>query len=314
MENFDLIPGIIFDEEFEACKSRGNQNSPKERELIRKMADRIEHFILSEYQGRLSEIGSERVHDGRDWDNWEKMDDNFDNNTGPHPLFFITGSRVIEYHLCYKPVSFGDKNDFGLFLFFQLKNCTLHDIEDWLNALLSKHGIPFLSFLDTHLDEYKEFYQDKWFNFISKWLDKVKEGIKEKENMGSVKDTNKPVDSAEKDGTQVEETSQKLGLTNAQLALLFYFFFKHVGLEIRSGIDIAPVAKLVHLLSNKPISKLPNSDIYKMLGKVPSIHQSPERNISDMEVVKSRFKDFSFNEIEKEINDTIKREISVKKK
>ncbi len=314
MENYELIPGIIFDEEYEGCKSRDFQNSAEEKELIRKMADRIEDFMLSQYKGRLSEIGAERIQDGKDWDYWEKLNANFDKNEGPFPYFFFTGSRIIEYHLCYKPLSFEDKNDFGLFLFFQLRNCSLHDVEGWLDGLLTKHGIPFLSFLDTHLDGYKEFYQERWFNFISKWLDKVKEGIKEKENVSSVKDGNTPADFAEKEGIQVEETSQKFGLTNAQLAMLFYFFFKHVGVEIRSGVDIAPVAKLVHLLSNKPISKLPNSDIYKMLAKAPSIHPSPEKNIGDMEIIKSRFKDFGFNEIEKEINDVIRSEKNVKKK
>jgi hypothetical protein len=93
-----------------------------------------------------------------------------------------------------------------------------------------------------------------------------------------------------------EKEPQLNGYTNAQLVLIFYYFFKYCGLEPRVKIDIAPIAKFMHLITGKKFTATTNSDFYKKLQIVPNI-KTGRGLIKDLEVIKPLFKAAQLNEI-----------------
>lgn len=92
--------------------------------------------------------------------------------------------------------------------------------------------------------------------------------------------------------------------TNSQIVLIFYYFFKFNGLEPRVSIDIAPIAKFIHLITGKDFTTIPNSDFYKKLKSVPNF-KSDKDLIIDLEAIKSLFKTVQLNEIVKMIENEI---------
>lgn len=99
-------------------------------------------------------------------------------------------------------------------------------------------------------------------------------------------------------------TKQLSAFSNSELVLLFYYFFAENGLTIRESIDIAPIAKFIHLITGKKFTVTTSSDIYKKLKKAPNFKTDKEL-IKDLEKVKKQFEDFQLNNIaqsmEKEI-------------
>jgi len=92
--------------------------------------------------------------------------------------------------------------------------------------------------------------------------------------------------------------------TNSQIVLIFYYFFKFNGLEPRVSIDIAPIAKFIHLITGKDFTTIPNSDFYKKLKSVPNFKSDKDLMI-DLEVIKPFFKTVQLNEIVKMIENEI---------
>lgn len=94
------------------------------------------------------------------------------------------------------------------------------------------------------------------------------------------------------------------GYSNSQLVLIFYYFFKQSGLEPRISIDIAPIAKFLHLVTGKDFKAITHSDIYKKLQKAPNV-KSDKAIISDLESIKPLFQKVQLNEIVKMIDNEI---------
>lgn len=97
------------------------------------------------------------------------------------------------------------------------------------------------------------------------------------------------------------KNSSLSNFTNGQLVLIFYFFFKTNGLEIRTDIDAAPVAKFIHLVLGKELNEVASSDIYKKLLKAPNF-TSDTQLIKDLGVVKQLFNNVQLFEVVKEID------------
>lgn len=94
------------------------------------------------------------------------------------------------------------------------------------------------------------------------------------------------------------------GYTNAQLVLIFYYFFKQNGLEPRKNIDISPLAKFIHLITGKEFKAVTSSDFYKKLQTVPNFKTDKEL-INDLEAIKPLFKKVQLNEVVKMIENEI---------
>ncbi len=100
-------------------------------------------------------------------------------------------------------------------------------------------------------------------------------------------------------------TKPQLGqYTNSQLVLIFYYFFKNNGLEPRKSIDIAPIAKFLHLVTGKEFKTVVSSDFYKKLQKVPNF-KSDKELINDLEAIKPLFQKVQLTEIVKMIDNEI---------
>lgn len=104
--------------------------------------------------------------------------------------------------------------------------------------------------------------------------------------------------------TQPKAKPQLGGYTNAQLVLIFYYFFKQNGLEPRVSIDISPIAKFIHLITGKEFKAVTSSDFYKKLQTVPNFKTDKEL-INDLETIKPLFKMVQLNEVVKMIENEI---------
>lgn len=93
--------------------------------------------------------------------------------------------------------------------------------------------------------------------------------------------------------------------TKSQLVLLFWYFFKHNGLEPRVNIDVSPIAKFIHLIVGKEFDNASNSDYYKMLKKAPNFKNSEKSLIEDLEKIKKHFESVQLIDIANYIGDEI---------
>lgn len=94
-------------------------------------------------------------------------------------------------------------------------------------------------------------------------------------------------------------------LSKAQAILVVYYTFKFYGIEPRTTSGVAPLAKLTHMFLNKPLSKVPNSDVYKMFLKAPNL-KGDERLLRDLIIVKEIFLEYELAEIAELVEDEIK--------
>lgn len=105
--------------------------------------------------------------------------------------------------------------------------------------------------------------------------------------------------------TTTPKAKPRLGeYSNSQLVLIFYYFFKYLGIEPRVNIDIAPIAKFLHLITGKEFSNTQSSDFYKKLSKAPN-HIGDKSLIDDLNHIKPLFQKVKLNEIVKMIDNEI---------
>lgn len=105
--------------------------------------------------------------------------------------------------------------------------------------------------------------------------------------------------------TTTPKVDPRLGeYTNSQLVLIFYYFFKYSGIELRRNTNIAPIAKFLHLITGKEFSNTQNSDFYKKLSKAPN-HIVDRSLIDDLNYIKPLFQKVQLNEIVKMIDNEI---------
>nr|WKN35059.1 hypothetical protein K4G66_22025 [Tunicatimonas sp. TK19036] len=94
------------------------------------------------------------------------------------------------------------------------------------------------------------------------------------------------------------------GFTNSQIVLVFYYFFKYAGIEPRRDMDIAPMAKFIHLITDKELTSVANSDYYKKLQRAPNF-KTDKQLIKDCEIISPYFSKVGLNEIVKMIENEI---------
>lgn len=94
-------------------------------------------------------------------------------------------------------------------------------------------------------------------------------------------------------------------LTNSQVVLVFYYFFKYCGLELRKNIDVSTMAKFIHLLTGKDYKGVNSSDYYKKLkNNVPNFKSDKDLK-SDLLIIKPLFLQTELKEIVKMIDNEI---------
>ena len=92
--------------------------------------------------------------------------------------------------------------------------------------------------------------------------------------------------------------------TSSQIVLIFYYFFKYNGFDPRNNVDIAPIAKFLHLITGRNYTTVQNSDFYKKLQYVPNF-KSDKGLIKDLETIKLLFAKVELYEVVKLIDNEI---------
>ena len=91
--------------------------------------------------------------------------------------------------------------------------------------------------------------------------------------------------------------------TNSQVVLIFHYFFKYSGFELRKNIDIAPIAKFIHLLTGKVLkNNIDSSDYYKKLKSNSPHFKSDKELKNDLMTIKLLFQQVQLSEIVKMID------------
>lgn len=96
------------------------------------------------------------------------------------------------------------------------------------------------------------------------------------------------INETEKYQIALSDNKPKSTYTSSQQVLIYYYGLKSFGLEPRVDIDIAPLAKLLHLLIGKTFTECGNSDLYKKLLKAPNFKKD-QQLLKDLEIVKYAF-------------------------
>lgn len=106
------------------------------------------------------------------------------------------------------------------------------------------------------------------------------------------------------DNPTEQPSKPNLPYTNSQLVLIFYYFLKSAGLEIRKELNIATAAKFMHLITGKPFTESTHSEFYKKLQAAPN-EKSDKELIKDLEVIKPLFEAVKLNDATKLIEQEI---------
>jgi hypothetical protein len=102
---------------------------------------------------------------------------------------------------------------------------------------------------------------------------------------------------------EVEENTKK-ALTETQWVLVYYYFFKYLGIEVRKNIDISLLARFIHLATGTKFTTIQKSEINKKLAKVPNINTNKQL-VKDLIAVKSVFLEFGAKEMVQLIDNEI---------
>lgn len=94
-------------------------------------------------------------------------------------------------------------------------------------------------------------------------------------------------------------------LPNSQKVLLYYYGLKSIGFEFRKTSDIAPIARLMHLLFGEEYTTSNNSDFYKKLLVAPNVKKNKSL-ITDLEAIKPLFAKVGMKDAIQLINTEIK--------
>ncbi len=140
-----------------------------------------------------------------------------------------------------------------------------------------KIGEPILNY-----EEY-ELYIGCIAVFLSEWLNRLlllPENSNSSSDMG-LKELSAPM----------EETEQKIKnseFSRSRQALLFYYVLEIMGIDIRTDGSMAAFTHFGHALFAWPYSKMDNSELYKMMKKLPFL-KPDNLLLKDLEFVKRQF-------------------------
>lgn len=111
-----------------------------------------------------------------------------------------------------------------------------------------------------------------------------------------------PIGSSEK-ATNAEKTG---GITKARQLLAIYFLLKSQGIEHRADTSVSAVARLIHLISNTPLTNIQNSDIYKKYREMPYYKKGKEL-LADLEFIKPFFEAVNLKDVLNLVNAEIEK-------
>ena len=77
-------------------------------------------------------------------------------------------------------------------------------------------------------------------------------------------------------------------LTNNQKVLSFYYSLRACGIKPRLTVDLAPIARLMHLVLGKAYTTIDRSDLYRKLQNVPNFN-TPKGLARDLACIKPFF-------------------------
>ncbi len=100
---------------------------------------------------------------------------------------------------------------------------------------------------------------------------------------------------------QVEQDDGRLHFTHNQRMLAAYYMMLSIGIEPRKAVDIAPFARMNHLLSGLPLGKITNSDLYKKARKVPNL-SGDKKLLRDLLLIRPYFEDLELHDVIREID------------
>lgn len=96
-------------------------------------------------------------------------------------------------------------------------------------------------------------------------------------------------------------------LTNSQVALSLYYMLRANGQELRGAVDLADIARYMHLLTGKKYTNIHNSSLYKRLQTVPE-SKGTQSMLKDLQLLHELFVQVELDEVAQllqEVIDTI---------
>ena len=188
-----------------------------------------------------------------------------------------------------------DREDFEYFFAWQLALTDYFKIESFLqeqfeHSFLGEVEI-FKKFIKILFRTYKYILTDSDNKeIVFEYIDNLKEIEKVIINTDKMEQENNAIIKQED-----KENTKKI-LTQTQWVLVYYYFLKYLGIEVRKNTNIVLVARFIHLATGTKYTKIQNSDINKKLAKVPNINTNKEL-VKDLTTIKSLFLEFDMKEV-----------------
>lgn len=172
-------------------------------------------------------------------------------------------------------------------------------IEDWLRYILLCQLHDLTDDYSEELKIVREFLDIDADNLECKFYSHV-DPVKSKPSNPAV-ELNNLLTEGLNESVQIQSPGQ---YSNSQLVLIFFYFFKFNRLEIRRDVDIAPIAKFIHLITGKDFTTTANSDFYTKLRKAPNF-KGDKGLMRDLQAIKPLFEAVQLNEVAKMIQNEI---------
>ena len=93
-------------------------------------------------------------------------------------------------------------------------------------------------------------------------------------------------------------------LTNSQMVLSLYYLLKAQGKALRGTVDLATIARFMHLLLGKEYITLHNSDLYRKLQLVPELQSRPAL-LKDLQLLQPLFEQVELSAVARLVEQAI---------
>ena len=188
-----------------------------------------------------------------------------------------------------------DGEEFQFFFAWQLRFTEYFKIESFLQEQFEHSFLgdveDFKKFIKILFRTYKHILTDSDNRTtVFEYIDNLKEIDK------TIIDTDKMQKNNKKIGKEEVEENTKKAFTETQWVLVYYYFFKYLGIEVRKNTNIATIARFIHLGTDTKFTTNQNSDIYKKLSKAPNINTNKQL-VKDLTIIKSLFIKFEIKEV-----------------
>ena len=108
--------------------------------------------------------------------------------------------------------------------------------------------------------------------------------------------------------TDTEETDHPGGkMTRARQLLAIWYLLENYAIGHRTGVHVSSVARLAHLLSNVPLSRMQDSDIYKKYRQLPYKLKTGRELLNDLQYIRPFFVEVKLDGAVKMIDREIER-------